>query len=1704
MHRLSFLLIAILQGFVIKSQISGFVAIPTTYTSLATVINLLNTQGTSGPLTVAIAAGYTETAPAGGYSLFATGSVTSPIVFQKNGSGANPLITSFSGGNKTPGSTSQDGVWRLIGCDYIVINGIDLYDPSTTNPQSMEFGYGLFKLNSTNGCQHNIIKNCVITLTKQNNANGSGPASDGSRGIEVVNATASAHTSSLIINSVSGSNSDNKFYSNTIQNCNIGISVIGFSDVSPFAFADFGNDLGGNLPATGNTIVNFGGGGSANAAAAIKTASQYGLNISNNLVNNNTGSGVNHPGTLRGIYVNSATSANATINNNTLSISGGGTNSQVFVIDNSSGSSPASNSITINNNLIVNSNYSTAVSGSFYGILNSGSPTNLFVSNNRFTTNSTSATSGGTYLIYNSGAVGTLISITGNSLSFNYNGPASYSGTLYNIYNNGGSSTASLNITANNFSDYRYSNFQGTGSVYFIYNTADLFSLQVHSNRGNGLVMYHNGAEYFMYNSSSTQSVLSVCNNSLTNHLRTAASANIYGYYGAATSPGSAIHTFSGNLISNMSSNVQGSGNFYGIYDAEGGISPYPLKSIFNNTITNVSMSSTGQFYGIYCTDLGDGGLANNSEIYNNTISNISCSDNIYGLYASSPISPSMPIRVHDNYVANLNSSGSNSTAYAAYVGSNNAGLNCYRNKFCNVSASGTAAITYGLYTASSSTTSIFNNIIGNISTPFSGGPNRCNGIYISNGGNVNVMYNSVFLGGSSTGSNFGSNALYASSTASLYLRNNVLINTAIPTGTGITAAYRRSSSTVTTYSMLSNNNIFYAGIPSVSNLIFHNGTTGYQNLSAFQTALTPRESFSQTQNSSFLSIFGSSPNYLHMNPNVSNFAESAAVNIPGISDDCDLEIRQGNTSYLGSGIAPDVGADEFELNLSPCIGTSSNSISLLSAILCAGQSATIISSANSAGSGLVQQWRTSTVSGGPYFNVSGGVGAATAEYVTTALTAGTYYFVLQTTCASTSISAVSNEATLVVNPTPSVSASSSATLLCAGQNLNLIGSSNSGANYLWLGPSGFYSRQQNPSISSIGLMGSGVYSLQTELNNCNSALGTVPITLSDITLTLISTDPVVCAGNSSTLMAISSAVNFSWSTGATSNSIIVSPSINTTYSLAVTNTANCSIVKSTNISVINPTLTSIGALNCGPSGSSTLSVSTFSPSQVWWYSSAGSSVSIGSGTSYTLVPSSSTTLFVQAEANLPGNLLTSLSGNSPHQSTMFDIIATNAINVNGVDVHAAAAGINTIEVWYKQGTFAGFNLSNAGWTLAGTSTVMSSGANMISPVPLNFVLPLSAGQTLALYIASSGGSLNCTNSGTTGSVFSSNADFQLLTGNAGNYFNVINSSKAFNGVIRYSRAGCRSPLLPVTLTVSALPVIMATANPSMVCPGKSTTLSALGASSYSWITLSVGSTVAVMPAAVTTFTVIGANTYGCENTTTLQVGLYSSPTIVLTQTINSVCPSSPTTFTASGASTYTWNTGPNGPIVTVTPAINTTYTVYGSSAQGCISTNTIAVSTLSVPVVLITPSSSTFCAGERITFSATGAASYTWFPGKITSAIFNANPIVSSVYNAIGMSANGCTSTAFANVETQACSGLSAMAGESHGVKIFPNPSTGQIVLIYDREEVCKVVIMNSLGDLVFHRHIDGGRLDLNLADFPKGIYLISIESLVTKLVLY
>ena len=158
--------LALLAAPVAQAQLSGSKTIPGDYPTVAAAITALNTQGVgTGGVTFNIAAGYAETlgSPTAG-AITATGTAAAPIVFQKSGSGANPLISAGVG------TGTQDAVISLAGTDYATFTNIDVAETSTntTTATQMEFGYALFRASATDGCQNVSITGATISLNKAN------------------------------------------------------------------------------------------------------------------------------------------------------------------------------------------------------------------------------------------------------------------------------------------------------------------------------------------------------------------------------------------------------------------------------------------------------------------------------------------------------------------------------------------------------------------------------------------------------------------------------------------------------------------------------------------------------------------------------------------------------------------------------------------------------------------------------------------------------------------------------------------------------------------------------------------------------------------------------------------------------------------------------------------------------------------------------------------------------------------------------------------------------------------------------------------------------------------------------------------------------------------------------------------------------------------------------------------------------------------------------------------------------------------------------------------------------------------------------------------------------------------------------------------------------------------------------------------------
>lgn len=354
---------------------------------------------------------------------------------------------------------------------------------------------------------------------------------------------------------------------------------------------------------------------------------------------------------------------------------------------------------------------------------------------------------------------------------------------------------------------------------------------------------------------------------------------------------------------------------------------------------------------------------------------------------------------------------------------------------------------------------------------------------------------------------------------------------------------------------------------------------------------------------------------------------------------------------------------------------------------------------------------------------------------------------------------------------------------------------------------------------------------------------------------------------------------------------------------------------------------------------------------------------------------------------------------------------------------------------WKKNGVTVGANsptYTNASWVNGDQVQVVmtvSGGCNQtVNSNTLTMTVTPSVAASVS--IAASPGTTICsgtnvtftatpTNGGTTPSY-----QWKLNGVNVGSNSPTYSNNALVNGntvsCVMTSNASCvtGSPATSNTLTMSvtATPTVSISPATVTICSGQSTTLTATGATSYSWSPggATTGA-ITVSPGATTTYTVTGT-TGSCTASATRLVTVNATPTVSISPASTTICAGQSTTLTASGASTYAWTPGgATTAAITVSPGSTTTYTVVGTTGS-CTASATRLVTVNAVPGVSISPPAPTICSGSSVTLTASGAVSYQWPPSTFTASI-TVSPTTNTQYTVIGTNASGCSATASALV---------------------------------------------------------------------------------------
>ncbi len=647
---------------------------------------------------------------------------------------------------------------------------------------------------------------------------------------------------------------------------------------------------------------------------------------------------------------------------------------------------------------------------------------------------------------------------------------------------------------------------------------------------------------------------------------------------------------------------------------------------------------------------------------------------------------------------------------------------------------------------------------------------------------------------------------------------------------------------------------------------------------------------------------------------------------------------------------------------------------------------------------------------------------------------AGNYQYHCYVTNCSGGNNATSNTASLTVNSLPGQPTITvvGVTTFCQGGSVTL--TAPAASSYLW---------SDGETTQSIIVTTSGSYTVQiTNANGCQS----IPSAAIAVTVNPVPAQPTITAGGPTTFctggsvkLTSSAGVTYSWSTGATTQSIDVTTAGN--YTVKVGNAAGCqSVASAATVVTVNglpaqPAITAGGTTTFCAGGSVTLT-SSIGSSYLWSTGATTPSIDVTTSGSYTVritntegcqsVASAATNVAVNALPAQPiitaGGATTFCAGGSVTLSSSVGtayLWSTGAIT-QSIDV--TSTGSYTVQV-----------------TNAADCQSIASAATAVTVNPLPVV---NAGTDASVY---NGGvaTLNATVSGASPFTYSWTPASLLENATIEDPKTVnLSSTTTFTLTATSTATTCsNSDDVTIIVTGGALSSVP-TATPSTVCTGSNVQLAAVasggsGTYSYDWTSVPAGFTSSVAnPTATPTVNTIyhvavndGSSTVNAQVSVTVN-DLPSQP-VITTGGSATFCAGSSVTLTSSAGTTYLWSSGATTQSITV--YTSGSFTVRITNASGCQSITSAAVLTTvnalpSAPIVgEITPPTCSVATGSALFMGlpSTGTWILTRYPGTIplegSGASYTVDGLSPGIYNYSVTNASGCTSTLSANVNIPA-----------------------------------------------------------------------------------
>lgn len=240
---------------------------------------------------------------------------------------------------------------------------------------------------------------------------------------------------------------------------------------------------------------------------------------------------------------------------------------------------------------------------------------------------------------------------------------------------------------------------------------------------------------------------------------------------------------------------------------------------------------------------------------------------------------------------------------------------------------------------------------------------------------------------------------------------------------------------------------------------------------------------------------------------------------------------------------------------------------------------------------------------------------------------------------------------------------------------------------------------------------------------------------------------------------------------------------------------------------------------------------------------------------------------------------------------------------------------------------------------------------------------------------------------------------------------------------------GCVRMAVSLPITVNPNPTVSVIQTPTVVCSNATFTVSATGATSYSFV--------------------LGANT------------VTTNPVTLLTPLVNTLT--------------------------------SLQYTLIGRNVNGCSHTQTVQMQVNPNPTVSAATSNSIACPKSNVTLSVSGAASYSWSGAAYSTANplhFNTGAVAGvKQFTVYGVSLAGCRSnSATISMTVAACAGVEDNESSLHTLSAYPNPFNDKLSI---KDFSGTLFLYNDLGLLIFELKAEALET-IDTSQLPAGIYIL------------